>query len=209
MILRMAIIPVVRCRDLTTSLTFYTQVLDFRRVDEDDPTPGFAILRRAGDLLFLSTGSGDGAFGQATVVMTQDIDALFPKVHHAGVDGSGSRRAGSPRANRPDLGHPGDVRPGLRRKHAPVHPRGTRLRRSPGRRLAFALAAGIGVAVVLSILLSLADIYSTGHGVQTITGPLLEWPALGVHLRAADLVMLGASAIAAGVAWRRSGKPRV
>ena len=65
------------------------------------------------------------------------------------------------------------------------------------------------MAVVLSILLSLADIYSTGHGGPTITGPLLDWPALGVHLSAADVVMLGASAIAAAVAWSRSGRPRV
>ena len=48
------------------------------------------------------------------------------------------------------------------------------------------------MAVILSILLSLADIYSTGHGGRTITGPLLA-----------------AAAIAAGIAWRRSGRPRV
>ena len=65
------------------------------------------------------------------------------------------------------------------------------------------------MAVVLSILLPLADIYSTGHGGPTITGPFLDWPAVRVHLSAADVVMLGASAIAAGVAWRRSLKPRV
>jgi uncharacterized membrane protein YfcA len=65
------------------------------------------------------------------------------------------------------------------------------------------------MAVVLSILLSLADIYSTGHGGGTITGPLLDWPAVGVHLSAADVVMLSASAIAVVVAWRRSGRPRV
>ena len=65
------------------------------------------------------------------------------------------------------------------------------------------------MAVILSILLSLADIYSTGHGGRTITGPLLDWPAVGVHLSTADAVMLGASAIAAGIAWRRSGRPRV
>lgn len=75
----MAIIPTVRCRDLDVSLLFYTQVLDFRRADGDDPTPGFAVLVRAGDLLFLSTGSGDGEFGQAIVVMTEDVDTLFAK----------------------------------------------------------------------------------------------------------------------------------
>jgi catechol 2,3-dioxygenase-like lactoylglutathione lyase family enzyme len=76
----MAIIPTVRCRNLTASLHFYTKVLDFTLASEDDTTSsGFAILTRAGDNLFLSTGSGDGEFGQAIVVMTEDIDALFTK----------------------------------------------------------------------------------------------------------------------------------
>jgi catechol 2,3-dioxygenase-like lactoylglutathione lyase family enzyme len=76
----MAIIPTVRCRDLKASLGFYTKVLDFTNVSGDDAlASGFAILTRAGDHLFLSTGSGDGEFGQAIVVMTEDIDALFTK----------------------------------------------------------------------------------------------------------------------------------
>lgn len=77
----MAIIPTVRCRNLKASLDFYTKVLDFRRTDGSDPVgdSGFAVLSRAGDLLFLSTGEGDGEFGQAVVVMTEDVDALFAK----------------------------------------------------------------------------------------------------------------------------------
>ena len=74
----MAIIPTVRCRDLKASLRFYTGILDFSRID-DDGGDGFAVLSRAGDRMFLSTGSGDGEFGQAIVVMTEDIDALFQK----------------------------------------------------------------------------------------------------------------------------------
>jgi catechol 2,3-dioxygenase-like lactoylglutathione lyase family enzyme len=58
---------------------FYTTILDFVRVDGDEALtdPGFVALLRAGDALFLSSHSGDGAFGQAVVVMTEDIDALF------------------------------------------------------------------------------------------------------------------------------------
>lgn len=75
------IVPTVRCRNLRRSLAFYTQVLDFRRTDDfgEPEDEGFAILSRAGDLLFLSTGSGDGEFGQAVVVMVEDVDALFDK----------------------------------------------------------------------------------------------------------------------------------
>jgi catechol 2,3-dioxygenase-like lactoylglutathione lyase family enzyme len=76
----MAIVPTVRCSDIRRSLDFYINVLDFRRADDSDSVDfGFAALIRAGDPLFLSTGSGDGEFGQAIVVMTEDVDALFEK----------------------------------------------------------------------------------------------------------------------------------
>jgi catechol 2,3-dioxygenase-like lactoylglutathione lyase family enzyme len=76
----MAIIPTVRCRDINAAVRFYTQVLDFTLADDDDSLAfGFATLTRAGDRLFLSSGAGDGEFGQAIVVMTEDIDALFAK----------------------------------------------------------------------------------------------------------------------------------
>jgi catechol 2,3-dioxygenase-like lactoylglutathione lyase family enzyme len=75
------IIPTVRCRNLRRSLAFYTHVLDFHRVDDggEPQDDGFAMLSRAGDLLMLSTGTGDGEFGQAIVVMTEDVDGLFQK----------------------------------------------------------------------------------------------------------------------------------
>jgi catechol 2,3-dioxygenase-like lactoylglutathione lyase family enzyme len=83
----MAIIPTVRCRNMDIALRFYTRVLDFTRTgrDPDSDDPSFVVLARAGDLLFLSTGSGNGEFGQAVVVMTEDIDALFQKFSQRGL----------------------------------------------------------------------------------------------------------------------------
>jgi catechol 2,3-dioxygenase-like lactoylglutathione lyase family enzyme len=77
----MAIIPTVRCRDLKAALKFYTGVLDFTRTGdvEVDGDSSFAVLARAGDLLFLSSNAGDAEFGHAVVVMTEDLDALFQK----------------------------------------------------------------------------------------------------------------------------------
>jgi hypothetical protein len=57
---------------------------------------------------------------------------------------------------------------------------------------------------VVAVLLALADIAVTGHGGHTIRGPLLDRPALGVHLSPADTVLLGAAVIAAGIAWRHT-----
>jgi hypothetical protein len=59
---------------------------------------------------------------------------------------------------------------------------------------------------VFAIVLALADISATGHGRPTIAERWLDWTALGVHLSRADALMLGASAIAAAIAWSRSGR---
>jgi catechol 2,3-dioxygenase-like lactoylglutathione lyase family enzyme len=75
----MPIIPTIRCRRLRASLAFYTTVLDFSRVGSDDAPddPAFCVLQRGSDRLFLSSHRGDGAFGQAVVVETADVDALW------------------------------------------------------------------------------------------------------------------------------------
>ena len=77
----MAIIPTVRCRRLKTSVDFYTRILDFAQASsgEDLTDPSFVVLRRAEDILFLSSHGGDGAFGQAIAVLVEDVDALFKK----------------------------------------------------------------------------------------------------------------------------------
>lgn len=77
----MAIIPTVRCSRMAASVAFYTTVLDFECVEdggEIDPT--FSVLLRDGASLFLSSHGGDGEYGQAVVVTTDDIDALFQKL---------------------------------------------------------------------------------------------------------------------------------
>ena len=82
------------------------------------------------------------------------------------------------------------------------------MRREPSGRPWFVRAlvaggAGIATAVVVGIALALADIYVSGHGGHTINGPLWDWPALGIHLSPADVVLLGSAAVAATIAWRR------
>ena len=83
----MAIIPTVRCKSMRTALAFYTGVLDFAYVDgDDDPSdPSFSVLSRDGDQLILSSHRGDGAFGQAIAVTTDDVDTLFGKFRERGL----------------------------------------------------------------------------------------------------------------------------
>lgn len=91
----MAIIPTVRCRNMRRSLAFYTGVLDFERVDGDDSLddPSFSLLARGDDRLILSSHRGDGEYGQAIVVTTGDVDALFRAFR-----GRGLRTPGNPDA---------------------------------------------------------------------------------------------------------------
>ena len=62
---------------MAASVAFYTQVHDFERgggdPDDDDGDPSFAILTREEDRLFLSSHRGDGEFGQAIMVLTEDV----------------------------------------------------------------------------------------------------------------------------------------
>ena len=89
---QMAIIPTVRCRNTKESLAFYTTVLDFKHVDGDDDLtdPSFCVLERDGDRLFLSSHRGDGEFGQAVVVTTDDVDALFRTLRARGLQTPGN-----------------------------------------------------------------------------------------------------------------------
>lgn len=83
----MPIVPTLRCRSIRTSLAFYTGVLDFERVGGDGRTedPAFVVLARRGDALILSSHAGDGAFGQAVVVTTPDVDADFERFRARGL----------------------------------------------------------------------------------------------------------------------------
>lgn len=83
----MAIIPTVRCTNMRRSLAFYTGILGFARVDGggDAPDPAFCTMVRDEDRLFLSSHSGDGEVGQAIVVTTPDVDALFRALRERGL----------------------------------------------------------------------------------------------------------------------------
>jgi catechol 2,3-dioxygenase-like lactoylglutathione lyase family enzyme len=83
----MTIIPTVRCRRMADSLAFYTRVLDFECVDgsADQDDPSFSVLMREGDRLFLSSHRGDGEFGQAIVILSDDVDALFRRYRARGL----------------------------------------------------------------------------------------------------------------------------
>jgi catechol 2,3-dioxygenase-like lactoylglutathione lyase family enzyme len=84
------IVPTVKCRDMAEAVAFYTGTLDFDLVGTWPETgdPAFTVLGRAGHELHLSSHSGDGVYGQAVVILTDEVDALFDLFVARGVDPS-------------------------------------------------------------------------------------------------------------------------
>lgn len=89
----MALIPMMRCRDMRRSVAFYTGVLDFQRTDaDDDPADyDFITLGRGGDRLALSR--DDGVFGTVVVVPTADVDGAFRQFRSRGLQTPGDPEA--------------------------------------------------------------------------------------------------------------------
>ena len=87
----MAIITTVRCRHMKTSIDFYTKVLDFQCIEYGgDKDPSCSALLRGGSLLLLSSHGGDGEFGQAIVILTDNVDALFHRFRARGLKTPGN-----------------------------------------------------------------------------------------------------------------------
>ena len=71
-------------------------------------------------------------------------------------------------------------------------------------RLLLSFGAGVGSAVVVAIAITIVDLYLAGHGMAPLNAPLVTWPAAGIHLSLADVIFLGAAALAAASTWRRT-----
>jgi catechol 2,3-dioxygenase-like lactoylglutathione lyase family enzyme len=100
----MPIIPTVRCSRMKASLAFYTGILDFELTggDDDQSDPCFKVLARDGGQLFLSSHRGDGEYGQAIAITTDEVDALVRRFRERGL-----RTPGNPVA--PEEVHEGPI----------------------------------------------------------------------------------------------------
>ena len=77
----MKIIPVIKSRDLTRSLRFYTDILGFTPLwpdsIEQELANGVAYLTQDGVTLMLSTHALDGLFGSVSRIFVDDVDACY------------------------------------------------------------------------------------------------------------------------------------
>ena len=84
----MSLIPMMRCRDMQTSVAFLPH-LDFELADAADDAAecDFITLARGGDRLALSR--DDGVFGTVVVVTTADVDGCLSPVPSAKATNAG------------------------------------------------------------------------------------------------------------------------
>lgn len=78
----MSIQPFIRCSEISESLAFYTEILDFNvlRAPDSNPTSFmsmYSLLEREGDRVHLSSHVGDGVFGNVIYIQVENIDMIY------------------------------------------------------------------------------------------------------------------------------------
>jgi len=86
----MRVIPVMHCRDMAQSLSFYTRILDFEHVGTWPPkgSPSFSVIKKEDIEINLSSHRGDGVPGNVVIIEVQNIDNLFKTFLQRGLDTS-------------------------------------------------------------------------------------------------------------------------
>jgi len=74
------------------------------------------------------------------------------------------------------------------------------------RRLILSGAIGVAVGVLSAIIITIADLYLSGHGYRGLAHEYVTWSAAGIHLSIGDMIMLGAVVVAGPLAWRILGR---
>ncbi len=86
----MKIVPVIKVTDLSRSVRFYTEILDFERRwpgdDAREMANGVVDLVRDGAELQLSRHAGDGVFGSVNRVFVDDVDERYRTFRERGLD---------------------------------------------------------------------------------------------------------------------------
>ena len=88
----MKIVPVIRARDLSESVAFYTCILDFERSwpghEERELANGVIDLIREGAEIQLSRHAGHGNFGSVNRVFVEDVDERYRTFQQRGLNTS-------------------------------------------------------------------------------------------------------------------------
>ncbi len=85
----MKAIPVLKCRNMQRSLSFYTRVLDFKLKHAEAPVTSPVVDLMNGEAeIQLSILEGDSVYGSAVNILVDDVDRLFTIYIRRGLDTS-------------------------------------------------------------------------------------------------------------------------
>ncbi len=119
----MRVIPVMHCRDMTQSLSFYTRILDFEHVGTWPPkgSPSYSVIKKEDIEINLSTHRGDGVAGNVVIIEVQNIDNLFKTYLAKGIGYVAKKRIScSPGTIGPNVGPSGILRDRSFRKYIAI-----------------------------------------------------------------------------------------
>ncbi len=86
----MKIIPVIKCRFMNESVTFYTKILGFRlKYPGEEETSPVVDLVDGNAEIQLSVLAGDGAFGSAVNISVDNVEDVYRNLLRNGLDTSG------------------------------------------------------------------------------------------------------------------------
>lgn len=67
--------------------------------------------------------------------------------------------------------------------------------------MSISAAAGVGGAIMAALVITVIDLYLTGHGYDSIMREVITWHPGGVHLSIGDIGMLIAMMVVAVAVW--------
>jgi hypothetical protein len=73
-------------------------------------------------------------------------------------------------------------------------------------RLGISTAVGIGAAVAAALVITVMNLYFTGHGYGSLAREVITWDPAGVHMSIADVGIFAAMGGAAVMTWRLTGQ---
>ena len=87
----MSIEPFIKCSDISESLRFYSQILDFKVLqapssDTESILSLYAYLEREGGGVHLSAHAGDGVFGNKIYIRVNNLDEVYQRYLKNGLD---------------------------------------------------------------------------------------------------------------------------
>lgn len=75
-------------------------------------------------------------------------------------------------------------------------------------RLGLSLAVMLGTGIAAALVLTILNLYLSGHGHDFLLQEIITWDAGGVRLSPGDLIMLAAALLSGGLIWYLTGRAR-